>query len=184
MCRRSAIDQSFSELRELTHLHWHGNAQIIGDFDATLMRQPNTEIVVGVAQSLPGGAVVYLLPALCEPRDAETLLEERMEERASQLKRLFEFLADLTFVDEPDPPPDWTKSLLLVGEQDLADRASALRLEVDRVQQEITDVTGQLDELGHWKALVFATGDQFQDAVERAFTLLGFHSPRGDAKPY
>ena len=171
-----------AELASLHSLSWRSVAEIEGEFDVELMRMPNTDRSLGVAHRLPSGAIVFLLPGLAEvhrleptnPEVRNDLRKERAAVHRGDLSALYRFLRGAEIQLSADVTPEWADELRLVGEENLVTEALEIERQLEEFDEKRRLVAAARDELGLWKELVFAAGDQLDAAVKRALVLLGY----------
>lgn len=76
------------------------------------------------------------------------------------------------------PEPEWAKKYNVPGEAQLAEKTQGLKQKVEEVQSELDLLESERQFLVQYRALLYEQGRPLEDAVIRAFELIGFTGGR------
>lgn len=73
-----------------------------------------------------------------------------------------------------EPPPSWINDLEIVGLNNIKNQITDLELEKNKLSKQISKLEDEKKKLNKYSDLLYATGNQLEEAVRIAFVLLGF----------
>lgn len=101
--------------------------------------------------------------------------EQRFDQASVELMTWIESLR----ITGTEPPPPWLHRYRFAEDATTAQKITELEKEKDRICAEIEEFQKHNDVSDKWKRLLYASGDELEEQVMAAFSLLGFHVERG-----